>query len=294
MKRKGFTLIELLVVIAIIAILASILFPVFARARENARRSSCQSNLKQIALGFAQYSQDFDERMPLHYYNDPNLNGPFNWPRSGGQGWGAKIYPYVKSRGVFTCPSDGTRSANGALSVVSYAYNHDIPFCANGSKPINHLAQFTQTSRTVLAFEVRRQVADVSTASDLNTFSGNGSPGGFGGRMYNDMFFSGQVCWQCSAPDQAYIAYETGPTKGYTAADFGVGSPGNDFLIDNNGRHLEGSNYAFADGHVKWFKGQSISGGDAPGTATASQGAGSAEGTQYSGANPAAATFSPR
>src|SRR5687768_5924591 len=65
---KGFTLIELLVVIAIIAILAAILFPVFARARENARRSSCQSNLKQIGLGFAQYTQDYDEKMPITIY----------------------------------------------------------------------------------------------------------------------------------------------------------------------------------------------------------------------------------
>src|SRR5688572_16253581 len=62
--HKGFTLIELLVVIAIIAILASILFPVFARARENARRSSCQSNLKQLGLGFIQYTQDYDEKLP--------------------------------------------------------------------------------------------------------------------------------------------------------------------------------------------------------------------------------------
>lgn len=62
-RTKGFTLIELLVVIAIIAILAAILFPVFARARENARRSSCQSNLKQIALGWMQYNQDYDEMM---------------------------------------------------------------------------------------------------------------------------------------------------------------------------------------------------------------------------------------
>mgnify|MGYP001548207113 CR=1 FL=1 len=65
MKRRAFTLIEMLVVVAIIAVLAAILFPVFARARENARRASCQSNLKQIALGIFMYAQDYDERMPL-------------------------------------------------------------------------------------------------------------------------------------------------------------------------------------------------------------------------------------
>src|SRR4028118_1558188 len=68
--RRGFSLIELLVVIAIIAILAAILFPVFARARENARRASCMSNLKQIGLGALQYSQDYDEKMVSIYYGD--------------------------------------------------------------------------------------------------------------------------------------------------------------------------------------------------------------------------------
>src|SRR6185436_12145569 len=75
--RSGFSLIELLVVIAIIAILAAILFPVFGRARENARRSSCQSNLKQIGLGVAQYLQDYDERLPSGYV-DTSGGGGFN------------------------------------------------------------------------------------------------------------------------------------------------------------------------------------------------------------------------
>src|ERR1044072_2109069 len=97
--RKAFTLIELLVVIAIIAILASILFPVFARARENARRSSCMSNLKQIGLGFMQYTQDYDERMPP---------GPTTYAFAGNvpSTWDLVIQPYIKSMQLLTCPSD--------------------------------------------------------------------------------------------------------------------------------------------------------------------------------------------
>src|SRR4028118_1729019 len=97
-RTEGFTLIELLVVIAIIAILASILFPVFARARENARRASCQSNLKQIGLGFAQYTQDYDERYPrVGGKNAFNYYSP---------SWRVAIYPYVKSTQLFSCPSN--------------------------------------------------------------------------------------------------------------------------------------------------------------------------------------------
>src|SRR3954471_3517680 len=97
-RRRGFTLIELLVVIAIIAILAAILFPVFARARENARRSSCQSNLKQLGLGVAQYTQDYDEKFP--YAMVSNTSYDF--------GWSVIIQPYVKSTQLLQCPSEST------------------------------------------------------------------------------------------------------------------------------------------------------------------------------------------
>ena len=99
--RRGFTLIDLLVVIAIIAILAAILFPVFARARENARRSSCQSNLKQIGLGMAQYIQDYDSSYPL-FGQLPSI-----YPM---------LDPYAKSAQVWICPSD--------------FINEDTAFCA--------------------------------------------------------------------------------------------------------------------------------------------------------------------
>jgi len=107
--RKGFTLIELLVVIAIIAILAAILFPVFARARENARRSSCQSNLKQIGLGLSQYTQDYDEMYP-QVYPDAATNPCCDARRPGG--WTQVIQPYIKSTQLFACPSN---SANGGI-----------------------------------------------------------------------------------------------------------------------------------------------------------------------------------
>ena len=99
-RRAAFTLIELLVVIAIIAILAAILFPVFARARENARRSSCQSNLKQIGLSIVQYSQDYDEQMlrALSFRN-PVIAGP-------NRHWASAVQPYLKSEQIMRCPSD--------------------------------------------------------------------------------------------------------------------------------------------------------------------------------------------
>jgi prepilin-type N-terminal cleavage/methylation domain-containing protein/prepilin-type processing-associated H-X9-DG protein len=97
--RRGFTLIELLVVIAIIAILAAILFPVFARAREKARQASCQSNLKQIALAAIMYAQDYDERCVLGYET--------------GRLWSDLLAPYMKNTQMLICPSATQYAANG-------------------------------------------------------------------------------------------------------------------------------------------------------------------------------------
>jgi prepilin-type N-terminal cleavage/methylation domain-containing protein/prepilin-type processing-associated H-X9-DG protein len=120
--RRGFTLIELLVVIAIIAILAAILFPVFAKAREKARQSSCLSNLKQIGLATLSYVQDYDERMPRHYYGSATF---IISPQTG-------IMPYMKSTQILSCPSGaslytwfwdlGYTGAPVAIS-GSYGYN---------------------------------------------------------------------------------------------------------------------------------------------------------------------------
>jgi prepilin-type N-terminal cleavage/methylation domain-containing protein len=111
MQRRAFTLIELLVVIAIIAILAAILFPVFAQAREAARKSACLNNLKQIGTAMLMYTQDNDEVLPLPFTNP--ASPPGSNPEAinaNAFGWADLLQPYVKNEGVFTCPSNEIRS----------------------------------------------------------------------------------------------------------------------------------------------------------------------------------------
>jgi len=110
--RTGFTLIELLVVIAIIAILAAILFPVFARAREKARQTSCLSNVNEIALGVLMYNGDYDERFPLGFVNRPDFADRYTWPGA--------IFPCVKNVQVFDCPSQGTQSVKSSTYGIYY------------------------------------------------------------------------------------------------------------------------------------------------------------------------------
>lgn len=117
-KQHGFTLIELLVVIAIIAILAAILFPVFARARENARKSTCQSNLKQLGAAFMMYYQDYDEAYPLYRFDAPGkYSTTWYW-------WPEVVEPYMKNKNVIHCPSSPNKPGTTGTSVFWYGYGY--------------------------------------------------------------------------------------------------------------------------------------------------------------------------
>ncbi len=131
MHKRGFTLIELLVVIAIIAILAAILFPVFAKAREKARTSNCSSNHKQLALGMLQYTQDYDERLPSAgngNQSTPIIPGDTIFNNNAGlyyRSWASNIYPYVKSVQLYVCPS---------TTYTNYGVAYGVPFtCLNSA-----------------------------------------------------------------------------------------------------------------------------------------------------------------
>ena len=222
--RSGFTLIELLVVIAIIAILAAILFPAFARARENARRSSCQSNLKQIGLGVLQYTQDYDERYPMQYYEGGTA----------ATGWASQIEAYTKSAQIYQCPSDqfppsddpgDSWSASDPDSYNDYSINLALVWDVD---------LYTSSGGTVGTFVGKKQ--SVLTAPTLTA-------------MLNDGNAHSAAYWSLGC--------------GHNVAEIASCPAGKAKFTPISGqpsmaqRHLEGMNYAFADGHVKWYRGES-------------------------------------
>ncbi len=133
-RRRAFTLIELLVVIAIIAILAAILFPVFAKAREKARQSSCSSNNKQLALAVTQYTQDYDECLPRTITYPPSLNVT----------WAVAIAPYCKSYQMFDCPSEASITKFAGAYVEGMAYGYSV-YLENTSVALASIAKPSET-----------------------------------------------------------------------------------------------------------------------------------------------------
>jgi len=241
-------LIELLVVIAIIAILAAILFPVFAKAREKARQTSCLSNEKQLGLGMLQYVQDNDERFPIGVISN-TLSGNDHF----GIGWAGSIYPYVKSAGVYACPDDSTPSqpnANPPMYEVSYAMNTHIinsyltPAFGNPQGPLGNLAAFNAPASTVLLCEVTNNLAAVTSPSEgaLNTPAAT---------HYSVVTSASGGC--LGVTNGAYDSQakvSTGPV------DLNTGG-----LDSTGGRHTGAATYLLVDGHAKWIPGTRVSGG---------------------------------
>ncbi len=231
--KKGFTLIELLVVIAIIAILASILFPVFGRARENARRSSCMSNIKQIGLGFKQYTQDYDEKYPIAIASS---DATFD---ASDQGWAQILQPYIKSTQIFQCPSETNPPVATGGAVPGYS-DYWANFNIVGNNGVTE-ASLDSESLTVLNGDgASTGNAALATATD-------------GTSAY---VVSGDAVTAANGPLGSVVPtlYQSGATGGTAIFDSSSGT-----AVGRGGRrHLEGSNFGFADGHAKWLRPEKI------------------------------------
>jgi prepilin-type N-terminal cleavage/methylation domain-containing protein/prepilin-type processing-associated H-X9-DG protein len=216
MKRNGFTLIELLVVIAIIAILAAILFPVFASAREKARQTTCSSNLRQIGLAIKQYVQDNDETYP--------------YDRLNGYPWEAAVYPYVKSAKAFACPSNPNNGATINGTPVAATGIPAIPVsyvCVGGSQ-------------------------DGYDGYGANDIYGGPVPMPYyldGNGNFNG---SSSISSKYVSPSNTILVGETRSQNGSTVrGDPDFWTDQTDFEMQG---HSGMSNFLFADGHVKAMK----------------------------------------
>jgi prepilin-type N-terminal cleavage/methylation domain-containing protein/prepilin-type processing-associated H-X9-DG protein len=230
-NRKGFTLIELLVVIAIIALLAAILFPVFARARENARKSACLNNMKQIGLAMAQYTQDFDEMFPYGLNSGANRRGI---------GWAGMLRPYTKSAQLFSCPNDRPKGTpQPGAAAMSYAFNTFV--AARNLADLDYVSKRVMNAEALVGFNVV-----LSNDSEVGDYK---SPVDFGDNL----------AWLDNAnADQCCGTAYNGVPSGYATGKYRDGV-GTNAATTNKGRHLDGANFLLVDGHVKWYNGSQVS-----------------------------------
>jgi prepilin-type N-terminal cleavage/methylation domain-containing protein/prepilin-type processing-associated H-X9-DG protein len=249
-KSAGFTLIELLVVIAIIAILAAILFPVFAQAREKARQTSCLSNVKQIGLGVMMYTQDYDEQYPI----DASSGGSLGWPgaKDPCSKWNpdwrieAKTAPYVKNTDIFFCPSSREYSlvtwsaSRGVCSwrawgypdfmcyvgdasrgkSLSYGWNQGVFFGDQCAAPSRSLASVVAPASKIMMSDAAHKDLEPGRLAFANYPNHSAFIASNASSFWSD------------------VPNSTGPA----------------IIPSLHARHTEGQNVTFLDGHAKWYR----------------------------------------
>ena len=235
-RRNGFTLIELLVVIAIIAILAAVLFPVFAQARDKARATSCLSNERQVATGLMLYAQDYDD-MILPWLSRP---GPAPKVRL----WTSRIQPYLKN--------GGDTPANGVLACPSWNESRlkEASNAADCNGPGNIDAAFPPSelySHYAIASPMATKTGDGSAANPFTQYAGSGW---IRGSATPPEYYIGMASVQ--RPSDTAIV-----TEGVTLVKYFGASAANLILFGCEGAnmHQGGGNLIFLDGHAKWVKG---------------------------------------
>jgi len=242
-SRKGFTLIELLVVIAIIAILAAILFPVFAKAREKARQSSCLANVKQLSLGMLMYSADYDQTFPMIF---STING--GELSSGGtvRLWATVVFPYLSNKNIFQCPSYSASAS-------------DATFLGGSTISSNNATANTPGFWPAIGYPVDYSGTTLTNGSriDYNMNMWIGESSTFKSPSINTDGYSGVNETAIVDPANKFLMWDSSlgcfGNNGWSGS---AGSMSHNYTIAL--RHSNGANFGFCDGHAHWLYGKSV------------------------------------